>query len=337
MHHGALAELATGEGKTLVRRAARSPQRAGRARASTSPRSTTTWPGATPSGWRPIYSCLGLTVGVLQQKMADAGPHRRPTSATSPTAPPREFGFDFLRDRLKVAGGQGPGRAVLGAVDRAAASSTSRCDPKVQREPPLRPGGRGRQHLHRRGPHAAHHRHADAAGHARRSRSSTTGPTSSPADGARRALHARREEAEDRADRRRPAAGPLLQPADRPALARHGQAARARRAGAARPLPLPPRPALHDREGQDRHHRRVHRPAACPTATGARACTRRSRPRRGVPITMAVRPRRPDHLPELLPAVQEAGRHDRHGGAELAGSCAGSTSSGWCACRRTGR
>ena len=42
----------------------------------------------------------------------------------------------------------------------------------------LRHRGRGRQHLRRRGPHPAHHRQPDPAGHARGVRSSTSGPTS---------------------------------------------------------------------------------------------------------------------------------------------------------------
>ena len=50
LHRGMIAEMKTGEGKTLVATlpsiSTRSP-----ARACTSSRSTTTWPGATPSGW----------------------------------------------------------------------------------------------------------------------------------------------------------------------------------------------------------------------------------------------------------------------------------------------
>ena len=51
LHRGKIAEMKTGEGKTLVATLARVPERADRARASTSSRSTTTWPSATPSGW----------------------------------------------------------------------------------------------------------------------------------------------------------------------------------------------------------------------------------------------------------------------------------------------
>ena len=50
LHGGTIAEMKTGEGKTLTAHARRRPQRAAPARASTSSRSTTTSPAATPSG-----------------------------------------------------------------------------------------------------------------------------------------------------------------------------------------------------------------------------------------------------------------------------------------------
>ena len=53
MHYGGLVELATGEGKTRHRLAARPSSTPWSARASTSPPSTTTWPSATPSGSGP--------------------------------------------------------------------------------------------------------------------------------------------------------------------------------------------------------------------------------------------------------------------------------------------
>ena len=51
LHRGGIAEMRTGEGKTLVGDAARLPERARRAAACTSSPSTTTWRAATPSGW----------------------------------------------------------------------------------------------------------------------------------------------------------------------------------------------------------------------------------------------------------------------------------------------
>ncbi len=50
LHRGMIAEMKTGEGKTLVATLA-AYLNALEARASTSSRSTTTWPSATASGW----------------------------------------------------------------------------------------------------------------------------------------------------------------------------------------------------------------------------------------------------------------------------------------------
>ena len=51
LHEGKIAEMKTGEGKTLVATLAGLSQRARPARASTSSPSTTTSPSATPNGW----------------------------------------------------------------------------------------------------------------------------------------------------------------------------------------------------------------------------------------------------------------------------------------------
>src|SRR5437870_1984747 len=51
----------------------------------------------------PIYTSLGLTVGVLQQQMADAA-RAQAYRADITYGTASEFGFDFLRDRLKVSG-----------------------------------------------------------------------------------------------------------------------------------------------------------------------------------------------------------------------------------------
>ncbi len=78
------------------------------------------------------------------------------------------------------------------------------------------------------------------------------------------------------------------------------------------PRALPPRPALRDpgRRGGDR--RRVHRPD-----DAGPALVRRASPggggEGGRHDQERVADARLDHLPELLPALQEARRHDRHG------------------------
>jgi preprotein translocase subunit SecA len=105
MHQGGLAELATGEGKTLC---ASLPvflnALAGQGVHVTTvndylARRDAEWIG-------PVYKALGLSVGVLQMQMGEqdrAAAYR--CDVTYGTA--SEFGFDFLRDRLKVAGAKG--------------------------------------------------------------------------------------------------------------------------------------------------------------------------------------------------------------------------------------
>src|SRR6185503_9598140 len=103
LHKGALAEVATGEGKTLV---------------ATMPAALNAFVGKgvhvttvndylaqRDADWTArIYNALGLTVGVLQQRMNDdARKAAYQSDITYGTA--SEFGFDFLRDRLKIKGG----------------------------------------------------------------------------------------------------------------------------------------------------------------------------------------------------------------------------------------
>ena len=83
-------------------------------------------------------------------------------------------------------------------------------------------------------------------------------------------------------------------------------------AGAPRPPPVPARQGLHRQERRGGHHRRVHRPHdAGPAlfgrpAPGARGQGARQDPAREPDARL-------DHLPELLPHVRQARRHDRHG------------------------
>src|SRR5947209_566656 len=105
MHQGGLAELATGEGKTLT---------------ATLPVFLNALEGkgvhvTTVNDYlarrdaeqmSPVYQAIGLSVGILQQQMGEqdrTAAYR--CDVTYGTA--SEFGFDFLRDRLKVAGAKG--------------------------------------------------------------------------------------------------------------------------------------------------------------------------------------------------------------------------------------
>jgi preprotein translocase subunit SecA len=105
MHKGGLAELATGEGKTLC---ATLPAflnaLEGKGVHVTTVNDYLARRDAEVMG--PIYKALGLSVGVLQQPMTEQ--ERHPLyryDITYGTA--SEFGFDFLRDRLKAAGTKG--------------------------------------------------------------------------------------------------------------------------------------------------------------------------------------------------------------------------------------
>lgn len=103
LHFGALAEVATGEGKTLV---ATFPVTLnallGKGVHVTTvndylARRDAEWTGL-------IYNALGLSVGCLQQEMDDDA--RRQAYACDITyGTASQFGFDFLRDRLKSVGG----------------------------------------------------------------------------------------------------------------------------------------------------------------------------------------------------------------------------------------
>jgi preprotein translocase subunit SecA len=105
MHQGGLAELATGEGKTLT---------------ASMPVVLNALQGkgvhvATVNDYlarrdaetlTPVYQGLGLSVGVIQMQMGEQDRFKAYRSdITYGTC--SEFGFDFLRDRLKVAGAKG--------------------------------------------------------------------------------------------------------------------------------------------------------------------------------------------------------------------------------------
>ena len=99
-----------------------------------------------------------------------------------------------------------------------------------------------------------------------------------------------------------------------------------RQPGAQGARPLQDGRGLHRQGRRGHHRRRVHRPAHAGPALQRRAAPgHRGQGRR------QDREREPDpghdHLPELLPHVQEAGRHDRHGRHRGGGVPARSTSS----------
>ena len=129
MHEGNLVELATGEGKTLT---ASLPTYLNALVGKGVHVSTVNdYLAKRDCEWMgPVYEKLGLTVGVLQQKMEDANRtemYRK--DITYGTA--SEFGFDFLRDRMKLRGGQASQVPFWSAWIE---NGPTQMDPRVQRE-----------------------------------------------------------------------------------------------------------------------------------------------------------------------------------------------------------
>lgn len=129
MHFGGLVELATGEGKTLC---AVSPAFVNallnKGVHVTTVNDYLAKRDAEEMG--PVYRLLGLSVGCIQQKMEDNDRKAAYRSdITYGTA--AEFGFDFLRDRLKLRGGQASHDPFwMPWLEGGAAKN----DPRVQRE-----------------------------------------------------------------------------------------------------------------------------------------------------------------------------------------------------------
>ena len=130
LHNGALAEVATGEGKTLV-----GILPAGLNAFTGKGVHVTTvndylakrdaeWTGT-------VFNAIGITTGVLQQKMSD-GDRKAAYAADITYGTASEFGFDFLRDRLKIAGDRGQG-VPFWAPWTANGQVSAPADPKVQR------------------------------------------------------------------------------------------------------------------------------------------------------------------------------------------------------------
>jgi preprotein translocase subunit SecA len=130
LHRGALAEVATGEGKTLV---AIMPA-ALNALLGKGVHVTTVndYLALRDAEWTArVYNALGLSVGVLQQKLPNDGrTEAYQCDITYGTA--SEFGFDFLRDRLKVKGDSGQ-QVPFWAPWTTAGGQARPTDPKVQR------------------------------------------------------------------------------------------------------------------------------------------------------------------------------------------------------------
>jgi preprotein translocase subunit SecA len=129
LHRGALAELATGEGKTLV--AAMPTCLNALTGKGVHVTTVNDYLARRDAEWiGPVYQALGLSVGVLQQQMAEQDRVRAyRCDITYGTA--SEFGFDFLRDRLKTSTTKGQDAPFW--MPWVGGPFTRPLDPRVQR------------------------------------------------------------------------------------------------------------------------------------------------------------------------------------------------------------
>ena len=132
MLDGRLAEMATGEGKTLAAGLAR-----GRRALAGVPVHVLTANDYLVQRDRdelaPLYDALGLASACVLPSMSRAAARAPPTAATSSTSRAKELAFDYLRDHLLLRGERDPrllrARCAIGDADPAAldASSPRRC------------------------------------------------------------------------------------------------------------------------------------------------------------------------------------------------------------------
>jgi preprotein translocase subunit SecA len=133
LHRGAFAEVATGEGKTLV--AALPVYLNGLLGKGVHVTTVNDYLARRDAEWiGPIYQMLGLTVGCLQMQMEEslrAQAYRCDITYGMAS----EFGFDFLRDRLKLATSKGNASPFWSPWSTAPGQHFSRpLDPRIQRE-----------------------------------------------------------------------------------------------------------------------------------------------------------------------------------------------------------
>ena len=132
LHHGAFAEVATGEGKTLV--AAMPVYLNALLGKGVHVTTVNDYLARRDAEWiGPIYQMLGLTVGVLQMQMEEslrAQAYRCDITYGMAS----EFGFDFLRDRLKLSTAKGQAAPFWAPWTAAKGQYTRPLDPRIQRE-----------------------------------------------------------------------------------------------------------------------------------------------------------------------------------------------------------
>ena len=123
LHDGAIAEMKTGEGKTLTATlAVVLNSLAGRG---VHVVTVNDYLARRDAMWmKPLYDALGVTVGMLQN-MQPYEEKRAAYAADVTYGTNSEFGFDYLRDNMAtIAGGEGPARRSPQARRRASPRTT---------------------------------------------------------------------------------------------------------------------------------------------------------------------------------------------------------------------
>ena len=331
MHLGLVAEMATGEGKTLTAAVAAAVMAwAGRPVHVITVNDYLVARDAELNA--PFYKVMGL-------RRRAHRPRHQPPRAARRLPPQRRLHHE-----------QGDGRRLPARPDHARLAALQHPDrhrPARRRHRPRRDAGpapgarpvprdrrRGRLAAGRRGRHAPDHQQQPDRGAQRRPLPRRRRPRPRAAEGPgllrRQGDQARRDDRPRPPEARRPRRRRQL--LEGPAAA--GGAGHAVAGG---PALLPPRRALpHHARRQDRDRRRVHRPRDGRPILAGRAAPgggdqggRARHGRQGEP--------RPPELPAVLPPVPRDGRHDRHRVGELAASCGRSTSGRSSASRRTSR
>jgi hypothetical protein len=283
LHQGRIAEMRTGEGKTLTATTALYLNAlAGKGAHLITvndylARRDAEWMGQ-------IYRYLGMSCGVIVGGMYHTERQKNYrcdiTYGTN-----NEFGFDYLRDNMKETIEKYVQRdlhyAIVDEVDSILIDEA---------RTPLIISGEAN----------------NSAGHLR------DGEPGAPGAAPRPRLRDRREGAQRAADRRGRRPHREAAQLQEPVLAGEQRAAAPREPGPAGARAVQEGRQLHRRERRDRHHRRVSRPQ-----DGGPALVRRAAPGdrgQGGGGDPAGEPDpRDDHVSELLSHVRQAGRHDRHG------------------------
>ena len=305
LHRGKIAEMKTGEGKTLV--ATLPAYLNALAGKGVHVVTVNDYLARRDSEWMGrLYRFLGMSVGVIQHDLNDQ--ERQVAYAADITyGTNNEFGFDYLRDNMKFDLAhyvqRGHHFAIVDEVDSIlideartpliisgpAEESTDLYYEVDRIIPKLTPGAvtqgnvkaEDREELEKTGDYIVDEKHKTVT-------LTETGMAKAEKMLAHRLLPGR-----------------PLRPGEHAAPPPH-------QPGAPRAHALPARRRLHDQGRRRRHRRRVHRP---PDA--GPALERRPAPGGRGEGEGQDRAREPDardrHLPELLPQVQEARRHDRHG------------------------